>query len=67
MTDEICNETADSCVCHKEAGHVENGDPIHTCEKESVLDGGCKAQWTGSWDDGSFWPLVWPTGTKVDI
>ena len=61
----ICGEIAAQCICHKRAGHVEDGDQVHECDQRRC---------TGAWSTagGTFRivrlpfpvddPQSWPEG-----
>jgi hypothetical protein len=51
----ICDARAQHCRCHKDAGHVEAGDPTHSCPPDR-----CTAQWRGRLDGDDFVPVVLP-------
>jgi hypothetical protein len=43
----ICDAREAQCRCHKDAGHVEAGDPVHECDRRR-----CQGAWRV--DDGEF-------------
>lgn len=54
----ICGETAASCRCVKDTGHVDAGDPNHGCNPAD-----CTGEWTGTydnalWNGGRAWAIV---------
>lgn len=43
----VCDARAARCRCHKTAGHVEAGDPVHACPPDR-----CTGSWSGDFDAG---------------
>ena len=56
---ELCDARAHLCRCHKDAGHVEAGDPIHACPPDR-----CYGKWIGEFDTETFFAVEapWPVG-----
>lgn len=50
-----CDVVAAKCTCSKPPGHVEQGDPVHTCPKPD-----CGGEWKGSLDSEDFEPIALP-------
>lgn len=56
----ICGATAAMCTCTKPVGHVEDGDEIHACNPKA-----CTGQWTGTFGEDGWTPVVAPTRVEV--
>lgn len=71
----ICGANASRCICPKEPGHVEAGDPVHVCgvKKHSVWGTaapGCGGSWKGTWapdaEPPEFEIVTFPGGIPAD-
>lgn len=51
----LCDEQAASCHCVKDVGHIEAGDPVHSCDPRE-----CTGQWSGDLDGPDFKVIEFP-------